>query len=83
MVQRSRTSDEKFILVAYQKAKAADDMDLVMNRYEIGTAAGMAVKATDTICKTLMQTNFIKKVNDVDVRLTKNGENLALRLLDE
>lgn len=83
MVQKSRTHDEKFILMCYQKASAAGDMEMPFNRYEVGTACGMAVKATDTICKALLQTNFIKKVNDVDVRLTKNGEQLALRLLSE
>lgn len=80
---KAKTHDEKFILKAYERAQQAGDMELVMNRYEIGTSVGMAAKATDTICKTLFQTNFLKKINDVDFRLTKNGEQLALRLLEE
>lgn len=83
MVHKARTADEKFILMAYQKAKEADDMDLVMNKFEVGTACGMAAKASETISRTLMQTNFIKKVSEVEFRLTKNGEQLALRLLGE
>ena len=83
MVHKARTPDERFILCAYQTAKALDDISTPQNRYEVGKLAGMNPEGVDAICKLLIQANFIKKNSEEEIYLTQNGENLALRLLDE
>jgi hypothetical protein len=77
------TKDEKFILKLYEIVTKANDMDLAVSRYEIGNALGLQKRGVDTTCVLLGQANFIKKAGDVDIRLTKQGEQLALRLLEE
>ena len=83
MTKKARTSDEKLVLALYAAALKAGDYSTRLNRYDIGRAAGVQPKAVNSICKLLVQANFIKKEGEEIIYLTKHGESLALRLLDE
>lgn len=83
MVHKARTPDERFILCAYQTAQALGDLSSPLNRYEIGRLSGLHPKGVDAICKLLIQANFIKKFSEEEIYLTKNGEELAIRLIKE
>lgn len=83
MIHKARTPDERFILCAYQTAQALGDISANLNRYEVGRQAGINPKGVDAICKLLVQANFIKKSSEEEIYLTKNGEELALRLTEE
>lgn len=83
MTHKSYTADERFILCAYQTAQALGDLSATLNRYDIGRQAGITAKGVNAICKLLVQANFIKKVSEEEIYLTKNGEQLALRLREE
>lgn len=80
---KGRTRDEMFILRAYEVAMQQEDLEAVLDKYEIGRLAGLTAKGVDAIFNLLAQANFVKKLGPVDFKLTKNGENLALRLLSE
>jgi hypothetical protein len=80
---KAYTTDEKFILSAYQTAKGLGDLSVHLNRYEVGKLAGINPKGCDAICKLLIQANFIRKASEDEIYLTDNGERLALRLLEE
>jgi len=77
------TKDERFIIFAYETAMAQNDPYAILDRYVIGQASGLTAKGVDAVCNLLAQANFIKKLGQKDVRLTKNGEELALRLRSE
>lgn len=77
------TKDERFVLGIYESALQHGDPYAVLNKYEVGTHVGLAPKAVDTICKLLLQANFIKKKGPEEIYLTKHGEALALRLRSE
>lgn len=77
------TRDERFIVCAYEATLQVGDVDAVLDRYEIGKQSGITAKGVDAIGKQLMQANFIKLIGKTEMMLTKNGENLALRLLQE
>jgi hypothetical protein len=68
-----RTKDESFMLRLYEEASKQADVEEPLNRYHIGQLIGLQKKATDTICQTLMQTNFIKKQGLEDISLTPHG----------
>jgi len=76
-----KTKDEKFMITIYQIAEASGDNTSQVNRYLAGSQIGLHPKAIDTICKTLMQANFIKKGTLDDVYLTPNGLVLVQQLL--
>lgn len=79
------TQDERFILSAYEIGSRLGDVYMPLNKYEVGKAVGINPKGVDAISKLLIQANFIKKVqgDDAMIYLTKNGEQLAFRLLEE
>ncbi len=83
MTSRQHTKDEKLILCLYETAMGAGDLHTPFDRYEIGKKIGMHPKGTNTICVLLLQANFIKKGDGDAIYLTKNGEELALRILRE
>lgn len=84
MTKKQRTKDEFFIISLYESALKAGNLHTHFNRYEIGKLCGINPKGVEAICKLLVQCNFIKKVDDKTiVYLTKQGEELALRLLHE
>lgn len=84
MIMSSKwTKDERFIVSAYETAIKTGDVYAILNRYDVGQLCGITAKGVEAISKLLMQCNFIKLHGKTEMSLTKNGENLALRLLDE
>jgi Mn-dependent DtxR family transcriptional regulator len=79
----ARTKDENYVLWLYRLAQESGDLENSFDRYVIGQKAGINPKAVNAICKLLIQANFIKKAGEEQVKLTKNGEQLAIRLLGE
>jgi predicted transcriptional regulator len=79
----ARTKDERFVICLYENASKAEDLRKSFNKYEIGVQIGLQPKAVNTICKLLIQANFIKKNGEIEIFLTSHGESLALRLLGE
>ncbi len=81
---KSHTADERFVLTLY-KITAEGEPETPYNRYDIGDKAGLQHTAVNTICKLLIQANFIVKgrAGGDDIILTPHGEKLARRLLDE
>jgi hypothetical protein len=77
------TKDERYVVSVYEMAMLNNDLETVLDRYEAGARVGISPKAVDAICHLLMQANFIKKVDKTAIKLTKNGEELALRLQRE
>lgn len=80
---KGRTKDEAFIVKAYETALAAGDIETVLDLYEIGKQAGITAKGVNAITTLLAQANFIKKEGDTGFYLTPNGEELALRVLEQ
>lgn len=83
MGRKAQTADERFIICAYKTAHALGDYSLPLNRYEVGKMVSIHPKGVDTICKLLIQANFIKKASEEEIFLTQNGEQLALRLIKD
>lgn len=79
----ARTKDELYIICAYETAMKAGDLFVELDRYDVGQSCGISPKAVDAITNLLARANFIRKVGDRPMFLTKNGEALALRLLEE
>lgn len=81
----AKTADERYIISAYQMANDKGDRQAQLNKYEVGQRVGIHPKGVDAISKLLIRSNFIKRVtdSDTDIYLTKNGEQLAERLLQE
>lgn len=80
MSRNNRTKDENYMLSLYEEAEKTGDLEGVINRYQAGKAANLNDKGVDTICKLLIQANFIKKANESDVYLTPHGIKLVERL---
>lgn len=78
---KARTPDERFILCLFEAGNVIGELDRPFDRYEIGKKAGISAKAVDAICKLLLQSNFIKRTEEKQIYLTKNGEDLALEIL--
>ena len=83
MGNKFHTKDEKLVISLYESALEAGDIHAHFSRYNIGKKIGMNPKGIDTICVLLLQANFIKKGEGEHIFLTKNGEELAHRLLRE
>lgn len=77
------TKDERFIVCAYEAVQKSGDIDILLDRYEIGQLSGLTLKGVDAVAKQLHQANFIKLIGKTEMQLTKHGERLALRLLQE
>ncbi len=82
---KSHTADERFILALYKIVNEGEDPEAPYNRYEIGRAAALQQTAVNTICKLLIQANFITKGRSGgdDIILTPHGQKLAKTLLEE
>jgi predicted transcriptional regulator len=83
MVERAKTKDEVFMLRLYEEAAKQSDIADPLDRYFIGTLAGLQPKAVDAICNLLAQANFIKKHGRIDISITPHGvklvENIKLK----
>ena len=77
------TRDERFIVCAYEATLRAGDLNVILDRYDIGKQSGITEKGVNAIGKQLMQANFIKLVGKTEMKLTSHGENLAKQLLQE
>lgn len=85
-----RTKDEKFILCLYEAAvrfvdanKGSDLEQVSLDRYAVGAAAGLHPKGVDAITQQLVRANFLRKEDELLVRLTAHGVRLAQRLLQK
>lgn len=90
-----RTKDEKFILCLYDAAmrvveaqegeggERVDPEEVGLDRYVVGATAGLQPKGVDAITQQLIRANFIRKEDELLVRLTPHGLSLARRLLEE
>jgi Mn-dependent DtxR family transcriptional regulator len=83
MTSSGKTKDEKYILAIYKRALLSGDIDAVMDKYEVGKEAGLSERAVDAILTLLMQANFVKKESKTEISLSKQGEELAKRLLEQ
>jgi len=81
----SRTKDESFLLRLYDVVIQHEDIYGPVDRYEIGHAIGLHPKGVETICKTLLRTNFIKQDHDDPhlITITQNGIKLAKQIKEE
>jgi hypothetical protein len=83
MVERAKTKDEMFMLRLYEEASKQADIEDPVDRYVVGTLAGLQPKAVDTICNLLAQANFIKKHGKIEISITPHGiklvENIRLK----
>ena len=77
----TRTKDERFMATLYEMALETGEIDTAFSRYEVGTRAVLTDKAVDTICKLLIQANFIRKREEDQVYLTPHGMKLAAELV--
>ena len=80
MSRKNRTKDENFILSLYEVANKTGDLEQPIDRYIVGDVAHIHPKGVDTICKLLIQANFIKKFTENEVYLTPNGIKLVEQL---
>lgn len=77
----NRTKDERYLVTLYEMALESGDMETEFHRYDVGVRATLSDKTSDTICKLLIQANFIKKDGDM-VYITPHGIKLAVQLVD-
>lgn len=77
------TKDEKFLIAIYELAEQTGDIFNDVDRYAVGKTVGINPKGVDTICKLLLQANFIKKRGPAEIYLTQHGCNLIQQLLSE
>jgi hypothetical protein len=80
MSRHNRTKDENFIITLYEEAEKTGDVENAMDRYLVGEAAHIHPKGVDTICKLLIQANFVKKAGENEIYLTSNGIKLVEQL---
>ena len=73
MSKNNRTKDENYILSLYEEAEKTGNLEAAINRYLAGKSANLHDKGVNTICKLLIQANFIKKAGETDVYLTPHG----------
>lgn len=83
MSRHNRTKDENYIICLYEEAQKTGDLEINLDRYLVGQVAHINPKGVDTICKLLIQANFIKKSEENEIYLTQNGINLVKQLLLE
>ncbi len=82
MSQKPQTKDERFMVALYEIAEKKGDVFSPVNRFLIGKVIGLNEGALQTICRTLLQTNFLRKSGDEDVYLTELGEQLVLGFIE-
>lgn len=84
MVPRTRTKEERFIIAAYEEAIKTGDPHTVLDRYVIGTLAGLSQRGVNAAFRIFVRANFVKgRISETDFSLTDHGVKLAERLLQE
>lgn len=81
MSKKSLTRDEVYLIKLAELGLASGDKFKEFDRYVVGQAIGQNNRSVDNMVRMLAQTNFIKKGEDNNIYLTKNGESLVLDLL--
>ncbi len=81
MSKKSITRDELYLIKLAKMGEAAGDKFKEFDQYVVGQAIGQNNRSVDNIVRMLAQTNFIKKGDDNNIYLTKNGEALVADLL--
>ncbi len=71
--QKNKTKEELFVLKLLKLAGAETPID----RYKVGNALGYHTKSVDNIVQNLTKNNFLKKVDDTRIYLTKLGASLG------
>lgn len=79
---RAKTKEEKLLLAIYDAALSSGDAFNPVDPYGVGQNQGFNPKGIKTICRDLMQANFIKKAGD-EVVMTENGLSLIRQLHGE
>lgn len=79
----SRTVDERFMLRLYEIVSKNPDPFEPVDRYAIGQDIGLQKRGVETICKTLLRTNFIKQYEDDLITITPHGIKLAEQIKNE
>ena len=79
----SRTIDESFMLRLYEEALKNPDLYDPVDRYAIGQAIGLQKRGVETICKTLLRTNFIKQDEGDLIAITPHGVKLARQIRED
>ena len=77
MAERAKTKDEIFMMRLYEEALKKDDIEDSVDRYYIGTLAGLHATAVDTICNLLAQANFIRKHGKEEISITPHGSEVS------
>lgn len=83
MTDKARTKEEIYMLKIHEMARALGDPFQVLDRYAVGSAVGFSYRLVNAICNTLLQANFLKKVDDNSLCLTVRGIELVERLQGE
>ncbi len=76
-MSKKSTKDIRFIMALYDEVKILEDDSRAVSRYQVGEIVGIQPKGVDTICKVLIQANFIRKEGEEDIKLTDNGIKLV------
>lgn len=83
MSHKGHTKDEKVILALYELANDQGSVDAEVSRELVMRRVSIQARGMEAICNLLAQANFIKKIGKDFLRLTPQGERLALELLQE
>ncbi|MBA3815125.1 MAG: hypothetical protein H0X29_01110 [Parachlamydiaceae bacterium] len=77
------TKDESFVISLYEEAAATGNLETPIDRYQAGKRAGISPKGVDTICRLIIQANFVRKVGESEIHFTPHGISLAEKLIAE
>ncbi len=83
MSRRGQTPDERLMLKFYEIALSQGDLESPVNIRSAAQQLGQKEIALKNIVKHLAQANFLKKIDDSTIRLTKNGCAFVEDILEE
>lgn len=78
MSQKGTTPDERFLIAVYKTAMGGGDPFREVNARGVARSIGLKETALKNIMKHLAQANFIQKVGDDSLYLTKRGCDFVL-----
>ncbi len=78
MSQKRRTPDEKFLIKLYETAMESGDPFQETDFRGVAKALGQKETAIKNIIKHLAQANFVKKIDDTRIYLTRHGCDFVL-----
>jgi len=83
MSQKARTLDEKFLIELYKASHLAGDPYLGIDYRGVAASIGQGQASVQNIIKLLAQANFITKIDETTVILTKRGRDFVFDELTE